>query len=342
VLDDHYRHPGVTNVSATSVDRGAAEWDSLDMTLAAPERRISRLSTVSAKRVIEPDEEVLGDFRPGQVVPDELLITSGLDLHLSAEAKATLSREQTAALLDGGIRLESVLLGGVGLLLACWPDLTDPRVTYLLHEVGEETRHSRLFARMVEQLAPTATNPFHHGPALAVTRRIYRLIMNNPALLAVMVLAGEEFPDLVQRRQLEHPDTDDYIRRVNAYHREEEARHIAFARILLPELWRKASRRQRFLVTRIAPILVDLMLETQLFHPGIYEAAGLPARKTARAVQRSASYRQLRAQALRPVLKAWLSAAPERGHRVPRGWRRICATDRSGQQLAGGEDTTGR
>jgi hypothetical protein len=274
--------------------------------------------------VIEPDSDVIGDFGPGQILPDELLITAGLDLQLSAEAKATLSREQTAAMLDGGVRLESVLLGGVGLLLACWPDVTDPRVTYLLHEVGEETRHSRLFARMIEQLAPTATNPFHHGPALVVTRRIYRLIMNNPALLAVMVLAGEELPDLVQRRQLEHPDTDDYIRRANAYHREEEARHIAFARILLPELWRTASRRQRLLVTRVAPFLVDLMLETQLFHPGIYEAAGLPARRTARAVRRSASYRQLRADAMQPVLKALLIAAPELGRRVPRGWRRIC------------------
>jgi hypothetical protein len=171
--------------------------------------------------------------------------------------------------------------------------------------------------------------------SLAVTRRIYRLIMNNPVLLGVMVLAGEEIPDLVQRRQLEHPDTDDYIRRVNAYHREEEARHIAFAGILLPELWRRANRRQRFLVKRVAPILVDLMLETQLFHPGIYEAAGLPGRRTARAVRRSASYRQLRAEAMRSVLKAWLNAAPELGTRVPHGWRRMCTVDRSGTPTVG-------
>jgi len=28
-------------------------------------------------------------------------------------------------------------------------DLTDPRVTYLLHEMGEETRHLRLFVRLL-------------------------------------------------------------------------------------------------------------------------------------------------------------------------------------------------
>src|SRR3954447_1093325 len=127
----------------------------------SPDRRIERLSQVSGKRVIEPDVDVTGDFGPGQIVPDEQLLTAGLDLDLTAEQKRILAREQVAAMLDGGIRLESVLLAGAGLLLATYPDLTDPRTTYLLHEVGEETRHSRLFQRMIEQLAPTATNPFH-------------------------------------------------------------------------------------------------------------------------------------------------------------------------------------
>src|SRR3954453_14295085 len=142
------------------------------MAITAPEKRVSRLSHVSAKRVIEPDEEVLGDFGPGQILPDELLLTAGLGLELTDEQKAVLSREQVAAMLDGGIRLESVLLAGAGLLMATWPDLTDPRVTYLLHEVGEETRHSRLFARMISQLQPTAHNPFHDRIGTAVARRI--------------------------------------------------------------------------------------------------------------------------------------------------------------------------
>src|SRR4051794_8170446 len=118
----------------------------------SPDRRIARLSQVSAKRVIEPDVDVTGDFGPGQILPDELLLTAGIDLALSPEQKRILAREQTAAILEGGIRLESVLLAGAGLLLATWPDITDPRLTYLLHEVGEETRHSRLFQRMIEQL----------------------------------------------------------------------------------------------------------------------------------------------------------------------------------------------
>src|SRR3954469_4661586 len=132
------------------------------MATIAPER-VQRLSHVSAKRVLEPDEAVVGDFGPGQLLPDELLLTAGLDLDLTPEQKRVIAREQIAAMLDGGIRLESVLMAGVGLMLSTWGDVTDPRVTYLLHEVGEETRHSRLFARMLAQLGPRADNPFHHG-----------------------------------------------------------------------------------------------------------------------------------------------------------------------------------
>src|SRR5438067_881119 len=302
------------------------------MAIAAPEKRVSRLSHVSAKRVIEPDEEVVGDFGPGQIIPDDLLLTAGLDLDLSPEQKVTLAREQTAAMLDGGIRLEAVLLGGFGLMLASWPDLTDPQLVYLRHEAGEETRHSRLFVRMLAQLQPTAPNPFHDAVGRWVAKRIYRLTATHNLLLATMVLAGEEIPDLVQRRAIEHPDTDDYLRRANIYHREEEARHIAFAGILLPELWRRASRRDKWLVRRVAPLLVNLMVETQLTHPGIYAAAGLPALRTHRAVLRSVNHRDLIGEAMRPVLKTLLASAPTMQGRVPRGWRRMCQVDRHGRQ----------
>src|SRR4051794_5412863 len=230
------------------------------MALSAPERshpdsRVARLSHVSAKRVIEPDVDVIGEFGPGQILPDDLLLTAGLGLELTGEQKVKLSREQVAAMLDGGIRLESVLLAGAGLLMSTWGDLTDPRITYLLHEVGEETRHSRLFQRMIGQLAPTARNPFHRGIDARIGARLYRLTATHPLLFCVMVLAGEEYPDLVQRRAVENPGCDDYLRRANSYHREEEARHLAFGRMLLPELWAKASRRERWMARRLAPLL---------------------------------------------------------------------------------------
>ena len=301
------------------------------MATATVEERLERLSTASARRVLEPDEVVPGDFGPGQIVPDELLLTAGLDLDLDAETKRRLAIEQTAALLEGGIRLECILLGGFGMLLADRDHYDDPRVVYLLHELGEETRHSRLFIRMVGQLGATARNPFREGINKRISGRVYKLAVSSPPMLCTMVLAGEEIPDLIQRRQVEHPATDDYARRASAYHRQEEARHMAFARMLLPEVWQSASRWQRFLVKHAAPMMVNLMLDTQLFHPGIYEAVGLPGNKTWRAVRRSATYRTMREEATRPLLAAVTAAAPKIGRNVPRGWRRLCGVDRRGR-----------
>src|SRR4051812_50011972 len=89
--------------------------------------RIERLSAISARRVIEPDEEVPGHVGPGQVLPDELLSVNGLGLTLSDEHRVRLSREESASIFISGTRLEAVLLAGVGMWVVNHPDLTHPR-----------------------------------------------------------------------------------------------------------------------------------------------------------------------------------------------------------------------
>src|SRR5437867_10229376 len=116
------------------------------------EERIDRLSTASLKRVIEPDVEVPGEVGPGQLLPDELLSVAGLDLDLTPEQRIALSREEVASITGVGIRFESVLAAGFSMQIVRQRDLTDPQVTYILHELGEETRHSRLFVRLLSQL----------------------------------------------------------------------------------------------------------------------------------------------------------------------------------------------
>ena len=70
-----------------------------------------------------------------------------------------------------------------------------------------------------------------------------------------VVLTGEEIPDLFQKLASEHPDTDQFVRDVNKYHRQEEARHLAFARMILPELWEEAGFFDRMMVKHIAPLV---------------------------------------------------------------------------------------
>jgi P-aminobenzoate N-oxygenase AurF len=292
-------------------------------------QRIERLSSISAKRVIDPDAEVAGTLGSGQVLPDDLLSTRDLGLELSTEQRRRLAAEEVAAITEVGIRFESILISGFGIQIERAADLTDPWVTYALHEIGEETRHSRLFVRLLGQLEATAVNPFERGLLGWFRRRVLDVVIKQPPLFYALVLAGEEIPDLIQKRSSEHPGTDPFLARVSRYHRQEEARHLSFARLRLPELVAAASRRQRAQLRWLAPVIIQAQFEG-LLHPGIYRAAGLPGWRTWWRVHRSPSIVQLRNESTRPILREVLAAGAFPAGRVPRGWQRLCGVDRKG------------
>jgi hypothetical protein len=299
------------------------------------EERVRRLSSAAARRVIEPDEEVTGQVGDGQLLPDELLSVAGLGLELTPEQKARLSREEVASITQAGIRFEAVLEAGFGVQLATAEDLTDPRWTFVLHEVGEETRHQRLFQRLLSQLAPTARYPI----PLRLVRIGYRLAAEvtagHPALFYTLVLAGEEIPDLLQKLASEHPDTDEFVKAINKYHRMEEARHLSFARAVFPEVWEKASGVDRFLVREVAPRIIEMMFK-DIVHPGVYAAIGLPMWRTWLAANATPERRRLRYQATRPIVDVLLECGALRRGRLPRAWRRTCGVDAAGQPIGEG------
>ena len=295
--------------------------------------RVSRLSTASVRRVLEPEE--LFDWTglgPGQVIGDDLLTVRGLDLDLDAATKARLSREEVAAMLQMGIRFEAVLNSGFSLQIAESDRVTDPRVTYMLHEVAEETRHQRAFIRLVEALDPKARNPIAGTVIERIVHFQTRRFLRMPSLLMVLVLAGEEIPDLLQKMASEHPDTDPLLAAVNRYHRQEEARHLSFARATLPELYARAGRLERLRIRHLAPVVIGLLFR-MFVHPGVYTAVGLPGLATWRAVNRTPERLAVQHAATRNILDALLQAGVLRRGRVPRGWQRLCGVDRQGEPV---------
>lgn len=286
--------------------------------------RIDRLNTASARRVIDPDVDVLGSVGDGEVMPRHLLSVAGLDLDLTDEQYRTLSREEMAAVFDAGVRFESMLMANFGRSLAYRKDLTDPRVTYMLHEVGEETRHSRLFIRVIQQLQPTAKNPLTGRIVTFFDKRTTGWALRHDATFMVMVLFGEEGPDLLQRLAVDDPATDPFISEVNRYHRAEEARHLAFGRMVLRELIAEASWFERFLIRHIAPFAGASMFDL-LVHPGVYATIGLPAWPTWKAARATPQRRALRHQVLQPVCDALVKAGAFRRDRPTRAWRRALA-----------------
>ncbi|MFN8017520.1 MAG: diiron oxygenase [Acidimicrobiales bacterium] len=173
-----------------------------------PRRRGGGRSRRSPSRAAQPgvgqpghraDQDLPGSVGDGQLVPDELLSVVGLGLDLTPEQKRTLSREEVASMFDNGIRFEAVLEAGFAMQIAYAPDITDPRITFLCHEIGEETRHQRMFQRVIAQIQPTAKNP------LAGNRLLMRVDRAAPGCSCayrcayVMVISGEEIPTSCRR-----------------------------------------------------------------------------------------------------------------------------------------------
>ncbi|MGH2686535.1 MAG: diiron oxygenase, partial [Actinomycetota bacterium] len=298
------------------------------------EERVERLNAVSAKRVIDPDESLTGRLGDGQILADELLSIADLDIAatLTAEQKAKLSREEIASITNEGIRFEAVLEAGFALQVVHADDLTDPRITYLLHEMGEETRHQRVFVRLLQQLQPTSKHPLDRPLVRFIQTRAIARIINKPALFYTLVLGGEEIPDLLQKIAGEHPETDPFLAEVNRYHRQEEARHLAFARLRLPEVWETTSRTDRLAVRFVAPLIIGGMFD-MLVHPGVYETIGLPGWATWKAAKASPRRVALRHEATRPIVRALLDANVLKPGQVPTPWRRLCGVDAAGQPV---------
>jgi hypothetical protein len=323
-------------VMVMTTEQGAPSRD----TTTTRDQKINRLSAVSLKRVVEPDVAVPGTVGEGQVLPDELLSIADLPEvlgGLTADQKRTLAREEFGSIVETGVRFESVLLAGFSLEILGQADLTDSRVTYLLHEMGEETRHSRLFVRLLEQLRPSADNPLENWFMLRLQRMVLTFILAKPALFCLLVLTGEEVPDLFQKLASEHPDTDPMITHVSTYHRQEEARHLAFARLVFPERWAAAGPLERVMVRYFASRMAVGMFNT-IVHPGVYASVGLPTWATWRAVNRSAGRTALRHRALRPLLGSLTEAGAFRRGRVPRGWQMATGVDRRGREVAAATD----
>ena len=140
--------------------------------------------------------------------------------------------------------------------------------------------------RLLEQVKPTAKNPIDGPVARFAQHVLMPFLTGMPSLFCLLVLSGEEVPDLLQKLASEHPDTDPMIKAVSKYHRQEEARHLAFARMIFPEQWAAAGRFERFLVRHLGSYIAKAMFDT-IVHPGVYATVGLPTWPTWKAVNRS-------------------------------------------------------
>jgi hypothetical protein len=205
---------------------------------------------------------------------------------LSPEQQVELGKHEVVSVASTGIFLEAVLMR----LLARVAYSGDPlssRIQYALAELGEETRHTIMFAKMIERLGTPCYLP--PKPILRLGR-ILSAIATGPSLWGA-ILIGEEIIDRLQREIVDDDSIQPLIRMITRIHIVEEARHVGFARA---ELIRSLSATPRFARAyhRMALARTAFIVSRIMISPQVYQSVGLDRRQARRAALANPYYRE--------------------------------------------------
>lgn len=253
------------------------------MTTTDTVRVADRLLRSTAARAYDPHVDIdwsapLAQDK-GFVLPHRCsLYGTSLYDQLTPEQRIELGKHEAVSVASTGIFLEAVLMRLLT-RVAYNGDPTSSRVQYALAELGEETRHTIMFAKMIDRLGT---------PCYLPPRSILRLggvlsaIAYGPSLWGA-ILIGEEVIDRLQREIVDDESIQPLIRMITRIHITEEARHVGFARAELSASVARMPRYQlpyhRLSLARTAFILSRIMI-----NPRVYLAVGLDprvARRTA-------------------------------------------------------------
>ncbi len=284
------------------------------------ERTAERLLRSTAAKAYDPEVDIdwTAPLAPGKhyVLPHRCsLYGTRLFDELSPQQQIELGKHEVVSVASTGIFLESVLMRLLA-RQAYWSDPLSRHAQYALAELGEETRHTIMFARMIERLGTPCYSP---------PRPILRMggflasIARGPSLWGA-ILIGEEIIDRLQREVADDPSIQPLVAMISRIHIVEESRHVSFARAELRRSIATTSRLalpfHRLLLSRVAFILSRILIS-----PEVYESVGLDPRQARRAALANPHYHE----SLRyggEKLVAFLSDAGLIGRPGRRLWRK--------------------
>ncbi len=206
---------------------------------------------------------------------------------LSRDHRIELTRCELANNLGFGVWVETLFVQ----MLARHSLGFDPRsahLRYALTEIGDETRHSGMFSRLLVKLD---RGPYTYNLVDRTATDLLRALSTEP-LAFVAVLFVEEIFDALQRIGMRDETIQPLSRQAFRIHVVEEARHMRYAR---EELFRVIPRLPR--VRREALALAVAfgigLVERCWRTPAMYAEAGLDPREAARAAATNPAWRTL-------------------------------------------------
>ena len=255
------------------------------------ERTADRLLRSTAARSYDPDLDVdwsapLVEGAPFMQEHRCSLYGTELWERLSARQRLELGKHEAASVAGTGIWLEALLMRML-IKLAYHGDPASRHIQYAYTEIGDECRHSLMFARLIERMGTPGYGPH---PRVHRLGTLLPMFTRGPAMWGA-VLIGEEVTDRFQRELADDERIQPLMRMVNRIHIVEEARHIGFARAELLRAVEAMPRWQlpyhRLLLAHIAYIVCR-----SLINPRVYAAIGIDPREGRRAALANPYHRE--------------------------------------------------
>lgn len=252
-----------------------------------------RLLAASARHSFDPDVEVdwdapLRDGMPFMPLQRVSLYGTPLWDQLSTEQRIELSKHEIASVMSVGLWFEVILMHMLcRYVYDC--DLRRAHSQYALTEVGDETRHSVMFARAVSKLECPDYRP---GPALHQLGRLFGHVVASASMFA-SVLVAEEVTDRLQREMMHDESLQPLTRTISRIHVIEEGRHVRYAREELARLMPQLSRAELAWHRSVTSIAAYLIIDN-LVQPRVYRAVGIDPRLGRRVAVRNPCHRQTR------------------------------------------------
>lgn len=235
---------------------------------------------------------------------------------LDHRQRVELTKHEIASVASMGIWFETILMQML-VRHSYHRDPTEPDVQYSYTEVGDETRHSIMFAKMIDALGTGYYRPRPHAHRLG---SIFAATSNGPLTFGAALFV-EEITDQLQREMIPDESLQPLVRAVSRVHVVEEARHMAYARVENRTAWHGLGRLDRER-TKIVLGLVASISATNLVHPRVYACVGLDPKQAHRVAEANPHWRESRRWMARKAVasldEVGMLSGPAR-----RIWRRV-------------------
>jgi para-aminobenzoate N-oxygenase AurF len=280
-----------------------------------------RLLTASARHSYDPDLDIDWDaplVEGRHALPPRRISLYGTALwdRLSEPQRITLGTHEWCSITRFGIWFEVLLMRMLARHI--YPmDAGSPLVRYALTEIGDETRHSVMFAQEIDKLGGRRYSP---GPRLLRLGELFAAAApRGPAMFAATLLV-EETLDRLQREMMADESLQPLVRMTCRIHVVEEARHVRFARAELLKQLARVSR-VRLLRHRQLTAAAAYVVGRNMIHPEVYAAVGLDPAEARAAARSNPYHRETRRWMAEPVTR-FLREAGMIGTPGLRLWRR--------------------